>query len=98
MPLDTRKGPLRKLAGFAHPTTKLHIDFFSTEPAFQFYTGELIDAAAHSDIPARGPRAGFCMEASRYIDAINNPQWKNQVLLKRGDIWGAKTVYKAWRA
>lgn len=98
IPLDTRKGALRKLAGFSHPKTQLHIDFFSTEPAFQFYTGEHINAAAHGDTPARGPRAGFCIEPSRYINAINVPEWRNQVLLKRGDIWGAKTVYKAWKS
>jgi len=98
IPLDTRNGPLRKLAGFSHPTTHLHIDFFSTEPAFQFYTGELIDAAAHGDTPARGARAGFCIEPSRFINAINEPEWRRQVVLKRGDIWGAKTVYKAWKS
>jgi aldose 1-epimerase len=98
IPLDSRKKPLEKLASFAHPTTKLHLEFFSTEPAFQFYTGKYIDAAAAGDTPARGPRSGFCMEASRYINAINVPEWRNQVLLKRGEIWGAKTVYKAWKA
>lgn len=98
IPLDTRQGPLRKLVGFSHPKTQLHIDFFSTEPAFQFYTGEHIDAAAHGDTPARGARAGFCVEPSRYINAINVPEWRNQVVLKRGDTWGARTVYKAWKS
>ncbi|RVX75264.1 hypothetical protein B0A52_00616 [Exophiala mesophila] len=98
IPLDTRKGPLRKLAGFSHAGTALHIDFFSTEPAFQFYTGEHINAKAAAETPARGPRAGFCIEPSRFINAVNVPEWRNQVVLKKGATWGARTVYKAWKA
>lgn len=98
IPLDTRKGPLRKLAGFSHDGTSLHIDFFSTEPAFQFYTGEHINAKGAAETPARGPRSGFCIEASRFINAVNVPEWRNQVVLKQGATWGARTVYKAWQA
>lgn len=98
IPLDSRKGPLRKLVGFYHPRTALHIDFFSTEPAFQFYTGEHINTQAVGDIPARGSRAGFCVEPSRFINAFNVPEWRNQVVLKRGATWGAKSIYKAWKA
>ena len=97
LPLDTRKKQLKPLISVSHPNTKLHLDIFSTEPSFQFYTGEHIKAAATADSPARGPRAGFCCEAARYIDAINVPKWRNQVVLKRGDIWGARTVHKAWK-
>jgi len=98
LPLDTRERPLKPLISVAHPKTKLHLDIFSTEPSFQFYTGAHINTEAIGDTPARGPRAGFCCEAARYIGAVNVPEWKNQVVLKRGQVWGARTVHKAWKA
>jgi len=98
IPLDTRQRPLRPLVTAAHPTTKLHLEVFSTEPSFQFYTGKYINAAATAHTPARGPRAGFCVEAARYINAINVPEWRDQVLLKQGQLWGSRTVHKAWKA
>lgn len=98
VPLDTRQRALKPLISASHPGTKLHLDVFSTEPGFQFYTGNKINAVATADTPARGPRSGFCVEASRLINAINVPEWKNQVSLKRGQLWGSKTVHKAWKA
>jgi aldose 1-epimerase len=98
MPLDTRKRQLKPLISVSHPKTKLHLDVFSTEPSFQFYTGKQLNAAATADTPARGRRAGFCVEAARFINAVNVPEWRSQVVLKRGDVWGSKTVHKAWKA
>lgn len=96
VPLDTRQGQLRKLVAFSHPETKMNFEAWSTEPAFQFYTGEYIDLSYEGHVYK--PHSGFCVEASRYIDAANNEKWKGQVLLKRGETWGSKTVYKAWKA
>ena len=98
MPLDTRKRQLKPLISVSHPKTNLHLDVFSTEPSFQFYLGQHVEVAATADTPARGARAGFCVEAARFINAVNVPEWRNQVVLRRGDIWGSKTVHKAWKA
>ena len=97
IPIDTRSRSLQKQVSLTHPSTNLHLEVFSTEPAFQFYTGKYIDVAATDHTPARGPRAGICIEPSRYINAINVPEWKNQVLLKKGQMYGAKNMYKAWK-
>ncbi|KAK6378908.1 hypothetical protein LTS17_006611 [Exophiala oligosperma] len=98
LPLDTRQRPLKPLISVSHPKTKIHLDIFSTEPSFQFYTGKYINQPATADTPARGARAGFCVEPGRFINAVNVPDWENQVVLKRGQTWGAKTVHKAWKA
>lgn len=68
----------------------------STEPAFQVYTGAGIDVPAVNGMPARGSRSGFCVEPSRYVNAPNEPAWRGMAVLKRGQVWGSKTVYKAW--
>ncbi|KAF7191495.1 Bifunctional protein gal10 [Pseudocercospora fuligena] len=96
IPLDTRSQPIKKLIELYHPSTKIHFEALSTEPAFQFYAGRFIDVPAKDGQPARGPRSGLCIEASRYVNAINNDQWRQQVVLKKGQIWGSRTVYRAW--
>ena len=98
VPIDTRNRDLKKLVTLTHPSTSLHLDVFSTEPAFQFYTGDYVDVPATKDSPAKPARAGICIEPSRYVNAVNVPEWRAMVLLKQGQTWGAKNVYKAWKA
>ncbi|KAI1103002.1 aldose 1-epimerase [Jackrogersella minutella] len=97
VPIDTRTLPLTKLVSAHHPESKIHLDVLSTEPAFQFYTGKWIDVPAVGGAPARGPRSGFCVEPSRFVNAINVDDWKSQMLLKKGEKYGARIVYKAWK-
>jgi len=98
IPIDTRELPIQKLAAFYHPATKLHLEVSSTEPAFQFYTGKYIDVPAVEGVPARGPRSGFCVEPSRYVNAVNVVEHQGMVLLKKGETYGSKIVYRGWEA
>ena len=43
---------------------------------------------------ARKPRSGFCVEPSRYVNAVNVPEWKGQVILKKGEVYGSRIVYR----
>ncbi|KAB5545775.1 galactose mutarotase-like domain-containing protein [Coniochaeta sp. 2T2.1] len=97
VPIDTRSQPLRKLVEAHHPDSKVHLEVLSTEPAFQFYTGKYIDVPAVAGLPARGARSGFCVEPSRYVNAANVEEWKGQMLLKKGEKYGARIVYRAWK-
>ena len=96
--VDTREGEMRKLCEFYHPNTKIHLEALSTEPAFQFYNGRFIEIPEMDGMPARGPRSGMCIEASRYVNAINDERWRNMVVLKKGQTWGSRTIYRAWVA
>jgi aldose 1-epimerase len=98
VPIDTRNLPLTKLVTASHPESKVHLEVLSTEPSFQFYTGKFIDVPAVDGAPARGGRSAFCVEPSRYVNAVNVDEWKGQVLLKKGEKYGARIVYKAWKA
>ncbi|KAM7213428.1 Galactose mutarotase-like domain containing protein [Rhypophila decipiens] len=97
VPLDTRGQPLTKLVTAYHPETKIHLEVYSTEPAFQFYTGKYISVPEVAGLPARNARSGFCVEPSRYVNAANVDEWKSQMLLKKGDKYGCSVVYRAWR-
>lgn len=96
VPLDTRSEPLNLNLRAHHAGAGVNLDVLSTEPTFQVYTGSGIDVPEVNGKAARGSRAGFCCEPARYVNAANVPEWKNMVLLKKGDTYGARIVYKAW--
>lgn len=97
VPIDTRSLPLQKLVAAYHPESKIHLEVWSTEPAFQFYTGKYVDVPALGGLLARGARAGFCVEPSRWVNAVNVPEWRDQMILKKGETYGARIVYRAWK-
>ncbi|ATY63094.1 aldose-1-epimerase, putative [Cordyceps militaris CM01] len=96
VPVDTRAQPLQLHLTAAHPATDTHLQVLSTEPSFQFYTGDFTDVPAVAGAPARGARSAFCCEPGRWVNAPNVPAWRNMTLLKRGEMYGARIVYKAW--
>ncbi|KAK3617935.1 hypothetical protein LTR56_024982 [Elasticomyces elasticus] len=95
--IDTRKEPMVKMITLYHPNTKIHFETLSTEPAFQFYCGRFIDVPEMDGMPARGPRSGMCIEASRYVNAINDEKLRHMVVLKKGEKFGSRTIYRGWQ-
>ena len=97
VPLASSASHLRLAASFQHPDTALHLTVHTTEPAFQFYTGGYVDVPATHRAPARASRAGFCVEPGRYVNAVNVDDWRGMVVLRRGDVYGSRIVYTAWK-
>lgn len=85
--IDTRERNLIKIVEATHPRLHVRLAVWTTEPAFQFYTGD------HTNTGKYARRSGFCVEPSRYVDAINLPQWTPQVLLKPHEQYGSKIQY-----
>jgi aldose 1-epimerase len=96
VPIDTRHQPLARNLIAHHPGTGIHLEVLSTEPSFQFYTGHGTNVPAVGNIPARGPRSAFCCEPGRWVNAANVPEWKSMSLLKKGETYGARIVYRGW--
>jgi len=74
------------------------LEFSTTEPAFQFYTGGWIASdkmTAKKDQAGGkiGPASGFCLEASRNPDSPNKPDWRSATLLQKDGVYSQKTVY-----
>ncbi|KAK8038289.1 hypothetical protein PG994_015056 [Apiospora phragmitis] len=97
VPIDTRSRSLTKLISARHTGSKINLEVLSTEPAFQFYTGKYTNVPEVAGVPARGARSAFCVEPSRYVNACNVDEWKSQQLLKKGEKYGSRNVYRAWR-
>ncbi|KAK7204177.1 putative aldose 1-epimerase [Myxozyma melibiosi] len=85
---DTRSFPMKTMAETYHPVTGIHFAGSTTDPAYQFYTGRYINVA---DLyPAR---SGFCLESSRYVDAMNIDEWKKMVTIGKDDKYGCLTKF-----
>ncbi len=98
VPIDTRGRDLRPTVSLYHPVTRAHLTVETTEPSFQFYNGDGINVEAipEAGVPARLPRSGIAIEPNRYVDAVNRPEWRSLVLLKKGELYGSKTRFTAW--
>ena len=97
IPIDTRQLPLNRLVSMFHSDTGVHLEIESTEPAFQCFTGDGIDIPPLGGAPPKVSRAGVAIEPSRYVNAVNVPEWKGMVSLKKGELYGSRTRYVAWK-
>lgn len=86
--LDTRSSPLTPVFKLSNEEAKLEVEVATTEPTFQVYTGDYVDVKDKYE-----NRAGICCEPGRYIDAVNNPEWKSSVVLPAGETYGHKLSY-----
>lgn len=83
--IDTRSRPLQEV--FVALSGSHKIVFKTTEPAFQFYTGDGVSLGSHK------PRCGFCIEPGRFTDAVNVEEWRKQTVLNKGDVYGSYIQY-----
>ncbi|CAO3622403.1 unnamed protein product [Cunninghamella echinulata] len=95
---NTADLPLQQALVATSPETGIELTFSTTEPCFQFYTGNWIESnhitskKSQDQVPI-GPHAGFCLESSRFPDAPNKPHWRSSVLLQENDVYASKTVF-----
>ena len=85
------------------PETGLRLTMYTTEPAFQFYTGNFLDGSINAKATQDSPgikrqtcekHSGFCLEAGRFVDAVNRPEWRDMVVLKQGEVYRQQTRYE----
>lgn len=89
-------GELREIAQAKSQQTGVTLTVFTTEPGVQLYTGNFIheDAVPNSKCGSRYPRfGGFCLEAQHYPCSPNFPDFPSAVL-KKGELYRQKTVYR----
>ena len=74
---------LKKIACIQDPHTHIGLTVYSTEPGFQFYTGNFLPE----------PYRGFCIETQNYPNAINEPTFPSPVSTPTNAYY-QKTVYQ----
>lgn len=85
--INTKDKPLKLVTKAHHPESGITLEVLTTEPSFQVYTGDWLCAGYEK-------RQGFAVEPGRFVDAINQSQWKDSVTLNPGQTYGSKIVYR----
>ncbi|KAJ3294226.1 hypothetical protein HDU79_011293 [Rhizoclosmatium sp. JEL0117] len=96
----SKKQELVLAATVKSPESGIKMEMLTDAIGFQLYTANFLE----STIPTKsthpkgtyGQHAGFCLETSAPPDAINSPNEKirSTVIIKRGQKWTQKTIYR----
>lgn len=84
-------------AKVVEPKSGRVLEVFTTEPGLQFYSGNFLDGTNTGKGGAVYKQYnGFCLEAQKFPDSINQPDWKEKsdVILKPGETYKQTTIYK----
>jgi aldose 1-epimerase len=79
------------------PKSGRTLEVLTTEPGLQFYTGNFLDGSNKGKGGAEYKQYnGFCLEAQKFPDSINKPEWKDKsnVILKPGETYKQTTIYQ----
>lgn len=96
--LDKGTTPKPELAArVTDPKSGRVLEVLTTEPGIQFYTGNFLDGSNVGKGSAKYAQYnGFCLEAQKFPDSVNKPDWKDKsdVVLRPGAKYSTTTVYK----
>lgn len=92
--LKTTKGEMSKVATMQDDASGRAMDVYTDLPGMQFYTGNFLKG----DLTGKGgviyeKRSACCFETQYFPNAINVPSFE-QPVLKAGDVYETKTIYK----
>ncbi len=91
--LDRPGGGLALAARLEGPASGRVLEVLTTEPGLQVYTGNFLEGTTGRDGRALGRHAGIALEAQRFPDAPNRPEFPSTVL-RPGEVYRATTVYR----
>ncbi len=78
----------------SEPTSGRVMEVWTTEPGLQFYSGNFLDGTDAGKNGNKYPfRSAFCLEAQHFPDSPNKPEFPS-TLLRPGQIYTQKTVYR----
>ncbi|MBD3419609.1 MAG: galactose-1-epimerase [Chitinivibrionales bacterium] len=92
--LDKHGDALAPAAIVTEPTSGRTLEVETTEPALQFYTGNMLDGTLAGKAGAiYAKHTGFCMEAQHYPNSPNRPEFPSTVL-KPEETYKQVTLYR----
>jgi aldose 1-epimerase len=84
-------------ARVTEPKSGRVLEVLTTEPGIQFYTGNFLDGSNKGKGGAvYNQHNGFCLEAQKFPDSINKPEWKEKSnpVLRPGETYKQTTIYR----
>ncbi len=91
---DGQEGELSLAAKVHEPSSGRVMEIYTTEPGIQFYCGNFLDGRLRGK--SGKPyvhRGGFCLETQHFPDSPNQPNFPSTIL-KPGETYDSKTVFK----
>ena len=85
---------LRRVARFEEPTSGRVMVLEADQPGVQFYAGLFLDGSTKGKGRVHTQYTAFCIESQKIPNAINVPAWKKQVILKPGQTYRHRAVFK----
>lgn len=86
----------RKVATLVGDKTNIKLDVITDQKSLQFYGGNFLNNDIGKDKKTYGFRSAICLETQGYPNAINCPQYPS-VVLKKGETYSSKTVYRLYK-
>ncbi len=92
--LNKKKEGLTFGGRVVEPQSGRMLEFYTTQPGVQFYTGNFLDSSlkGKKDV-VYNHRFGFCLETQHFPDSPNQSDFPS-VILKPGDQYNQTTIYK----
>ena len=85
--------PLVLAAGVYEPVTGRILNVMTSEPAIQFYAGNMLDGTLYgASGNAYRQSEGFCLETQHYPDSPNHPAFPSTTL-RPGEVYATTTVF-----
>ncbi len=76
-------------------TSDITLEVHTDQPGMQFYTGNYLNKDVGKKGVVYNERTGFCLETQHHPDSPNQANFPSTVL-KAGDIFTSKTIYKVY--
>ncbi|WP_430810001.1 MULTISPECIES: aldose epimerase family protein [unclassified Carboxylicivirga] len=87
------EGDLNMGARLVDASTGRFLEFYTTEPGFQLYTGNFLDGSFQRDGIKFNENYGICFEAQKFPNSPNEPAFPSAIL-RPGETYRQTTVYK----
>ena len=88
------KEPLFPVAELTDPTSGRSMRVSTNQPGVQLYSGNFLDGSLSGKGRRFTRHAGVCLETQAFPNAVNVPEWRDQVLLEPGQTYRHVQVFQ----
>ncbi len=92
--VDGNPNVMRPVARVRDPKSGRVLTLEADQPGLQFYTGKFLDGSHRGKGATYHQYAGFCLETQKFPNAINVPAWRDQVILRPGQVYSHRMVHR----
>ena len=85
---------LRPVARLKDPKSGRVMTVSADQPGVQFYTGNFLDGSARGKGATYVQYAALCLETQKFPNAINVPSWRDQVIVRPGEVYRHVMVHR----